>query len=212
MRRQELHPRTIIVNKTQKLQSKQAKKNALIWLATKFPQAFDTSLSIQPLKIGIIDDILQYSTEAAQEGFSRSKLREALVLFTRRIDYLTCLKAREMRIDLWGNLIEPVTDEEAENAALKIKKRIEKSAKNARKLSALAKDTQVDSSRPRVNRAVSAPFHPVPSEANYFDNLPAEPVKAMPIIKHKTTRAFDPKAVARLKEKLGLTRKVDTED
>ena len=77
---------------------------------------------------------MQYAEEAAKEGVSRSKLREAVVLFTRRIDYLTSLKAKEMRIDLEGQAVEAVSAEEAERASLKIKKRVEKSARNARKM------------------------------------------------------------------------------
>nr|WP_253664881.1 ProQ/FinO family protein [Legionella micdadei] len=133
MRRQELHPRTAVINKTQKNKSKKARNEALSWLAVTFPQVFDNSLRIRPLKTGIMHDILAYADKAQEAGISKSKLREAVVLFTRRIDYLTCLKAREMRIDLDGNPVAMVTEEEAERAAVKIKKRVEKSARNARK-------------------------------------------------------------------------------
>ncbi|MDI1352614.1 MAG: ProQ/FinO family protein, partial [bacterium] len=124
MRKQELHPRTAVLNKNQKNLSKKARTDALAWLAATFPLAFDNTLRINPLKAGIMDDILEHAEHAAENGISKSKLREAVVLFTRRLDYLACLKAREMRIDLQGNSMVAVTDEEAEHASLKIKKRI----------------------------------------------------------------------------------------
>ena len=131
--RHELHPHTTTINKAQKIQSKKAKNEALVWLTTTFPQAFDTTLRIRPLKTGIIEDILNYTDKAGPLGISRSKIREAVVLFTRRLDYLICLKTRERRIDLEGNPVEPVTEDEAERASVKIRKRIEKSARNMNK-------------------------------------------------------------------------------
>lgn len=68
-----------------------------------------------------MSDILQHAEKAEQVGISKSKLREAVVLFTRRLDYLACLKAREVRIDLHGNPVAEVTEEEAEHASMKIK-------------------------------------------------------------------------------------------
>src|SRR3990167_3159203 len=118
MSSQELHPRTAIINKTQKNQSKKAKKEALDWLAATF-DLFNTSLSIVPLSKGIIKEILNHPSTleaVSQKQISRSKIREAVVLFTRRIDYLTCLKAREIRMDLQENPTTRVTEEEAERA------------------------------------------------------------------------------------------------
>lgn len=218
MRRQELHPRTAVINKSQKNQSKMARHEALVWLAAKFPRAFDNTLSINPLKIGIIDDILLYADQAAEVGISRSKLREALVLFTRRIDYLTCLKAREMRIDLDGNPVETVSEEDAEKASLKIKKRIEKCVRNARKnqdsktpahygVKPVSTKTNPDLPTSSLNNESNPHFierMPMYSSPNTFTAKPAAV-----IVTHKGARQFDPEAVARLKEKLGLSRKAE---
>lgn len=218
MRRQELHPRTAVINKSQKNQSKMARNEALVWLAAAFPLAFDNTLSIHPLKVGIIDDVLIHADKAAEAGISRSKLREALVLFTRRIDYLTCLKAREMRVDLDGNPVEVVTEDDAEKASLKIKKRIEKCVRNARK----TMDTKTPAHygvRPAAHKA--APDQPASYQNNesnphfverapMYSSASASPVKAVDVVvKHKGARQYDPEAVARLKEKLGLTRKAE---
>ncbi len=197
MRQQELHPRTAIVNKKQKNQAKKTRNEALIWLAKTFPSAFDNTVSIQPLKLGIMADILAYEEQAAAAGISKSKLREAVVIFARRLDYLTCLKAREMRIDLEGNPVASVTEEEANRAADKIRKRIEKSAKNMRKTV--------------VSKLESKPsYYAEDEDIEQNSPMPAARNPAV-MIKHKVSRAYDPDAVARLKEKLGLSRKNEVE-
>lgn len=216
MRKLELHPRTEHINKKQKNQAKAARNEALSWLSTFFPRSFDNSTVIQPLKHGIMNDILAHADKALAAGISKSKLREAVVIFTRRVDYLTCLKAREMRIDLEGNPVTHVTEDEANRAAIKIKKRVEKSTKNARKL--LVSNTPNQS-----NGRPNAPAH-YPSEnhitPHYPEHAPAfsiqnatQPTRtASVLIKHKSARAYDPEAVARMKEKLGLSRKRDVSE
>ena len=205
MRKQELHPRTQLINNKQQNQAKTARHSALAWLSATFPQAFDNSLSIRPLKLGIMTDILALADKAAQAGISKSKLREAVVLFTRRIDYLVCLKAREMRIDLDGNPCEPVTDEDAAQASLKIKKRVERCAKNARK-ELLSKPSSVKWTSPTKPQPAESFQYPDYSPAFSAQDFAVQTPRANPvIIKHKTTRAYDPDAVARMKEKLGLS-------
>jgi ProP effector len=223
MRKQELHPRTAVLNKNQKNKSKKARTDALSWLAVNFPNAFDNSVRISPLKLGIMDDILQYADKAAEAGISKSKLREAVVLFTRRLDYLICLKSREMRIDLQGNALSEVTEEEADHATTKIKKRVEKSVRNARKIMAEKNSSQPgivsQQSSGYISKSTSQstsgtddylPTYPARGAAYSTQNAPAQPSRAAAVIvKHKTTRQYDPDAVARLKEKLGLSRSLE---
>src|SRR3990167_709723 len=132
MRKQTLHPRTAAINQQQKNQSKKSRLEALRWLANKFPEAFDNTKSIRPLNLGVMSDILAHSDEAAKANISKSKLREAVVIYTRRLDYLACLKAKEKRIDLFGHVGENVTQQEAQSANVKIKKRIEKAYKHTK--------------------------------------------------------------------------------
>ena len=127
MKNQTLHPHTAAINHKQKIHATLARLDALNWLTETFPKAFDNTCSIQPLKIGILHDILAHAEQAQSAGISKSKLRQAVVVFTRRIDYLACIKAREMRVDLEGNPVARVTEEEAEHASSKIKRRAEKS-------------------------------------------------------------------------------------
>ncbi|WP_131776879.1 ProQ/FinO family protein [Legionella impletisoli] len=212
MRKHELHPRTAIINQKQKNLSKHARLEALRWLAGRFPKAFDNTVQIRPLKKGILTDLMEYAEEAEQAGISKSKLREALVVFARRIDYLTSLKAREMRINLEGEPVEEVTEEEAEKAAAKIRRRVEKSAKNARK-STLVKPTFSGNAKPSFPSTYASAE---PSQTYYTDrestlnhtlSNAAASKPATVVVKHKSARPYDPEAVARLKQKLGLSRK-----
>lgn len=207
MRKQTLHPRTAVINQKQKNQSKKSRLNALHWLQEKFPAAFDNRLKIQPLKLGIMSDILAYADDAAAVGISKSKLREAVVLFTRRLDYLVCLKAREMRVDLLGNPVALVSEEDAEHAALKMKKRVEKSVKNARKLiSSLGPEHQK-----RTKIYTSDIHEQAQSECNGSPFMTSAAPRVMPVtVTHKQSRTYDPVAVARLKKKLGISQKLET--
>lgn len=221
MRTQELHPRTAVINKTQKNQAKRARTEALAWLAEKFPESFDNSLKIRPLKIGIMKDILEYSDEAAAVGISKSKLREAVVVFSRRLDYLACLKAKEARVDLFGESVAEVTEEEAEHASQKIKKRIEKSVRNARKSVASKPHGNNQANEINSGNSKSSPHesaeesvasvYPLRSSAYLPQTSQTAAVNKAPavIVKHKVAKQFDPDAVARLKAKLGLTIKAN---
>lgn len=208
MSKQALHPLTQIINKKQQSKSRQSRLEAKQWLAKTFPKAFDDTLSIHPLKTGILQDILAHAEKAASEGISKSKLREALVAYTRRIDYLTCLKAREMRIDLEGKTTVQVTEEEAAQAAAKIKKHIEKSAKIARQ----------NASQPNKKSNLLSPMQLTQESDTYSSDMdfdhrfaatatPNRTTTAV-IIKNKSNKTFDPEAVARLKERLGLSRQL----
>lgn len=116
------HPLSKYLENKQQHQRIAARQQALRWLAETFPAAFDTQQRIAPLKIGIIQDILIERSKLGATYISVSKLREAVRLFVRRLDYLTTLKAQEMRIDLYGNPIARVSDSEARQAQYRIRK------------------------------------------------------------------------------------------
>lgn len=206
MRKQVLHPRTAAINQKQKNQSKKYRLDALHWLQITFPAAFDNSLKIQPLNLGIMKDILEHADQAAMQGISKSKLREAVVLYTRRLDYLACLKARDVRIDLHGNPSEIVSTEDAEHAALKMKKRVEKSLKNMRKTSGTSTETNH-----RAKPKKTTEYQKTETMSVYTAVSTDQPAPKIVAVKHKTTRAYDPAAIARLKEKLGISQKSDVE-
>ena len=221
MRKQEIHPRTVVVNKAQKHYSKKTRLEALTWVMERFPEAFDNRLKIRPLKICIMEDILAFTEEAQACGVSRTKLREAVVLFTRRVDYLTCLKAREIRVDLQGNPIAEVTEDEAYRASMKIKKRVEKAARNARKnLAGKVASYYQTQNKPQQTKQPAYYAEKPASSHTYHDNydlsdpymdrerpysVPAPSSKAPVVVRHKGARTYDSDAVARLREKLGLS-------
>lgn len=195
-----IHPLTQKINKKQKLAAKQMRTQAMQWLAETFPAAFDDSESIHPLKIGIINDIFAYMNDAQNISISKSKLRQAVVMYTRKIEYLACLKAREMRIDLSGNPTELVTEEEAAQAANKMKKRVEKQMKIL----------QVKTS-PSTQQSASPKVQMHTAYISGYSDMPklTQPnaSSSVVVIKHKTPKSYDPEIVARLKAKLGLNEK-----
>lgn len=192
MKKNQLHPRTEIINLKQKQKCRQAKQDALNWLSTRFPKAFDTEVSIHALRIGIMKDILEHAAEAQQQGISKAKLRQAVVMFTRRVDYLACLKSKGPRINLFGELSESVTDEEAKNATIKIKKMIEKGVQRQKK----------QHSEPIPDRQTPAPKYDY--RPSLIDEQETPQKKIEIIFKTKPSRKIDPEAVLRLKLKLGL--------
>ncbi|PJD92849.1 MAG: activator of prop osmoprotectant transporter [Legionella sp.] len=205
MRKQVLHPRTAAINQKQKNQSKKFRLDALHWLQMTFPAAFDNRTKIQPLNLGIMEDILAHADKAAEAGISKSKLREAVVLFTRRLDYLACLKARDLRVDLFGHPSIPVSEEEAERAAAKMKKRVEKSLKNTRKSPISAPETYGN----RHSKSQGSDFS---ERVALYAAAPLDTQTPRAVsVTHKQARQYDPAAVARLKEKLGLSQKTEAE-
>lgn len=202
MKNQPLHPHTVVINKKQQHQSKTKRQHALLWLKTRFPHLFENETNISPLKIGIAHDLMAYAKEAEDSGISKSKLREALALHTRRIDYLACLKAREMRIDLEGKPTTRVTEEEAEHAANKIRRIVEKNAKNAR----AELDKKQTSPSVQYEYKQNTPSHQLKaasSSSPHAVTMETQHTTAV-TVKRKNARAFDPTAVQRLKEKLGI--------
>ena len=193
MRKDQLHPQTKRINSRQKHQSLQAKYAALNWLSTRFPKAFDTERQIQALKIGIMDDILKYALEAEKDGISKAKLREAVVVFTRRLDYLACLKSPGFRINLEGEPVEAISEEDRQKAALKIKTRIEKSIKKQKEANKESNNELIENIN--ENRSYRIERDPVVTK------------KIEIIFKNKTNKSVDPDAVERLKSKLGLSKK-----
>jgi ProP effector len=97
-----------------------AKKNKLAiinWLVEHFPAAFfKKGKQIKPLKIGIFDDIIDFYQRLESPPFSKKNLREALNYYSASPAYLNCQKVDSARVDLYGNEVDVVTDEQAKYA------------------------------------------------------------------------------------------------
>lgn len=87
------------------------------WLIEYFPAAFfKQSRDIKPLKIGIFDEITAFYDRLDSPPFSKKKLREALNYYSASPAYLNSQKIGTARIDLYGNEVDVVTEEQAKYA------------------------------------------------------------------------------------------------
>lgn len=99
------------------LTAKKEKIAIIDWLIEHFPNAFfKRSSQIKPLKIGIFDDIIDFYERLDTPPFSKKALREALSYYSASPAYLTCQKANTARVDLFGNEVDVVNEEQAKYA------------------------------------------------------------------------------------------------
>jgi ProP effector len=104
------------MNQQQEL-AKKEKLKIIDWLSDHFPAAFLKKASeVKPLKIGIFDDIIDFYERLDSPPFSKKSLREALNYYSASPAYLNCQKANVARVDLFGNEVDVVTDEQAKYA------------------------------------------------------------------------------------------------
>lgn len=97
--------------------AKKDKLHVIDWLIEHFPNAFfKKGNQIKPLKIGIFDDIIDFYERLDSPPFSKKSLREALSYYSASPAYLNCQKENAARIDIYGNEVDTVTQEQAKYA------------------------------------------------------------------------------------------------
>ena len=97
--------------------AKKNKLNTIDWLIESFPAAFFKKPNqVLPLKIGIFEDIIEFYDRLDSPPFSKKNLREALNYYSSSPAYLNCQKPNTARVDLYGNEVELVTEEQAKYA------------------------------------------------------------------------------------------------
>ncbi|MGM9453930.1 ProQ/FINO family protein [Legionella bozemanae] len=97
--------------------AKKDKLQVIDWLVEHFPNAFfKKGNQIKPLKIGIFDDIIDFYERLDSPPFSKKSLREALSYYSASPAYLNCQKENAARIDIYGNEVDTVTQEQAKYA------------------------------------------------------------------------------------------------
>lgn len=97
--------------------AKKDKIEIIDWLIDNFPNAFfKKSNQIKPLKIGIFDDIIDFYERLDTPPFSKKSLREALSYYSASPAYLSCQKTDAGRVDIYGNEVDVVTEEQAKYA------------------------------------------------------------------------------------------------
>ena len=110
------------------------------WLIEYFPSAFfKQTRDIKPLKIGVYDDIIAFYDRLEAPVFSKKKLREALNYYSASPAYLTSQKTGQVRIDLYGNEVDLVTEDQARYAHRRLEERY-----NPKKPASLKNAPQVD--------------------------------------------------------------------
>lgn len=97
--------------------TKNTKLQTIDWLVEHFPTAFfKKSKHIKPLKIGIFDDIIDFYERLDTPPFSKKALREALNYYSASPAYLNAQKTDAARVDLYGNEVDVVTQDQAKYA------------------------------------------------------------------------------------------------
>ncbi len=114
---------------------KQNKLQIIDWLIEHFPSAFFKKGSqVKPLQIGIFDAIIDFYERLEARPFSKKALREALSYYSSSPAYLNCQKPSTARVDLFGNEVDVVTDEQAKYAYTRYQQRyVEKRFKQENK-------------------------------------------------------------------------------
>ncbi|MFY7697954.1 MAG: ProQ/FINO family protein [Legionella sp.] len=103
---------------------KREKLKVIDWLVEHFPAAFYKKYNqLKPLKIGIFDDIMDFYQRLDSPTFSKKLLREALNYYSSSPAYLHCQKINSPRIDLFGNEVDLVTEEQARYAQQRYQQR-----------------------------------------------------------------------------------------
>lgn len=106
---------------------KKIKLAAIDWLSENFPAAFfKKSHHIKPLKIGIFDDIIDFYERLDSPPFSKKVLREAINYYSASPAYLTCQKQGVARVDLYGNEVDVVNEDQSKYAWQRYQQRYSK--------------------------------------------------------------------------------------
>lgn len=111
-------------------QTESVKKNRYLiidWLIEHFPNAFFKKANqVKPLQIGIFNEISEFYERLESPPFSKKALREALNYYSSSPAYLGCQKTNTARIDLYGNDVDIVTEEQAKYAHQRYQQRYNK--------------------------------------------------------------------------------------
>jgi ProP effector len=103
-------------------------KEIIAYLAEKFPACFSVNGAAKPLKIGIFQDLAEKLAE--DDNVSKTRLRQALRHYTSSWRYLKSVKLGAQRVDLDGNEVAEIDQEQADYAAKILKESQEKFAAN----------------------------------------------------------------------------------
>lgn len=104
--------------------TKKDKLHIIDWLVEHFPNAFfKKGNQVKPLQIGIFDEIIDFYERLDSPPFSKKSLREALSYYSSSPAYLSCQKPDTARVDLYGNEVDVVTEDQAKYAHQRFEQR-----------------------------------------------------------------------------------------
>ena len=113
------------------MDTKKNKLEIIGWLIDHFPNAFfKKGHQVKALKIGIFEEVLEFYERLDSPPFSKKSLREALNYYSSSPAYLSSQKTGAARIDVYGNEVDVVTDEQAKYAYNRFQQRYAKKEKS----------------------------------------------------------------------------------
>lgn len=94
-------------------------KEIISYLTEKFPACFSIEGKVKPLKVGIFQDLAERLAE--DETVSKTRLRQALRHYTSSWRYLKSIKKGVFRVDIDGNDVAEIDEEQASYALKTLK-------------------------------------------------------------------------------------------
>ena len=104
-------------------------KDVITYLVEKFPACFSLKGPVKPLKIGIFQDLAEKLND--DETISKTRLRQALRHYTSSWRYLKAIKVGAFRVDIDGNTVAEIDEEQANYASKTLKESQEKFGNNS---------------------------------------------------------------------------------
>lgn len=104
-------------------------KEIITYLTEKFPECFSVKGPVKPLKVGIFQDLSEKLSD--DETVSKTRLRQALRHYTSSWRYLKAIKVGAFRVDIDGNNVAEIDEEQANYASKTLKESQEKFGNNS---------------------------------------------------------------------------------
>lgn len=153
-------------------------KEIIAALAVKFPACFSLEGHAKPLKVGIFQEIAELLTE--EDNISKTRLRQALRHYTSSWRYLKSIKQGASRINLAGEPVAEIDQEQADYAAKTLKESQEKFGHKKPK-EAKATDTNKSTKPAQPKTDKKKQFKNVKSNKSNATKAPSATVALKPI-------------------------------
>ena len=149
-------------------------KEIISYLTEKFPACFSLEGPAKPLKVGIFQDLAEKLVE--DETVSKTRLRQALRHYTSSWRYLKAIKVGQHRVDINGENVAEIDQEQADYASKTLKESQEKFANKkaqAKENKKPYKGTKGDKPK-SIDKSKAAKFKSVKSNKQIETKAPAK--------------------------------------